>query len=143
VFTECKEKPQIDYSALWLGGEPAAYLLGFVYHNTYYAYNTAFAERFSDISPGKVLLHEKIRWCFLNNDRIREVDFLRGDAYLKSKWARNSRRHVRLALFKKSPYSYLLRCIVFRIRPVIKGYLGRAEAWSGKTSSRKHAQIGT
>lgn len=118
----CLENQSLDYSIITINDKPIAYLLGFLYNNKYYAYNNAFSEDFRRASPGKLLLNEKVRWCFDNIESVKEFDFLRGEAYIKSLWTSKSRQHVRIVFFNNSLYSRFIRYMVFSIRPKIKTY---------------------
>jgi CelD/BcsL family acetyltransferase involved in cellulose biosynthesis len=109
-----------DYSKIVLNNSVIAYLIGFVYDGKYCAYNTAYDKGFFEASPGKLLLNEKIKWCFRNADHANEFDFLRGDFYVKSLWATDSRQHYRIVIFKPSMYSSLIKATVFGVRPILK-----------------------
>lgn len=117
------EKGWLDYSTIHINGTRVAYLLGFLYDKKYYAYNMAFQEDFHEASPGKLLLNEKIKWCFGNAESVQEFDFLRGGTYIKSLWTSENRKHVRIVFFNGSVYSNIIRYAVFRIRPRIKKLL--------------------
>jgi CelD/BcsL family acetyltransferase involved in cellulose biosynthesis/GNAT superfamily N-acetyltransferase len=116
----CSGKGWFDYSMINLEGSTIAYLIGFIYNSKYYAYNMAFNEAYHEASPGKLLLNEKIKWCFQEPNRIDEFDFLRGAFYLKSLWATDSRQHYRTVMFRRSLYTVIIRAAVFRVRPIIK-----------------------
>jgi len=122
-FDFCAEKEWIDFSELILNSVCIAYLIGFKYNNNYYAYNMAFDENFMDMSPGKILFQEKIKWCFHNYPQIQEFDLLRGDSYLKSKWTNDSRQHYRIIIFNKRFGIQILRFLVVNIKPVVKKIL--------------------
>jgi len=119
------EKGWLDYSTINLNGTRIAYLLGFLYDKKYYAYSMAFNEDFHEASPGKLLLNEKIKWCFENAESVQEFDFLRGGTYVKSLWTSDIRKHIRIVFFNNSLYSNLIKYAVFRIRPRIKKLLTR------------------
>jgi CelD/BcsL family acetyltransferase involved in cellulose biosynthesis len=119
----CAGERWLDYSTICINGVQAAYLFGFLYNNKYYAYNTAYLEEFDGVSPGKLLLNEKIKWCFEQSERPKEFDFLRGDFYIKSLWSSESRQHVRMVFFNGTAYSKMIRLAVFRARPMIKKVL--------------------
>jgi CelD/BcsL family acetyltransferase involved in cellulose biosynthesis len=62
---------------LEVGGEKAAGYLNFDYANRIWLYNSGWDSRFSEISPGWVLLSYLMRWA---NEKQREAfDFMRGD----------------------------------------------------------------
>lgn len=121
----CQQNDWLDFSRITLNDKPIAYLLGFLYGNKYCAYNMAFSEDFHEASPGKLLLNEKIKWCFEHIDIAEEFDFLRGDTYIKALWTSDNRVHLRIVLFKNSLYSKVIRFAVFHIRPAIKRILKR------------------
>jgi CelD/BcsL family acetyltransferase involved in cellulose biosynthesis len=118
-----KGKQWLDFTSASLNGTLIAYLLGFHYNNTYIAYNTAFSEEFHEASPGKLLLHEKIKWCFDKKRLVSEFNFSRGDTYIKTLWATQAREQCRIVFFKNTLYSQLIRHAVFTIRPAIKAFI--------------------
>jgi CelD/BcsL family acetyltransferase involved in cellulose biosynthesis len=118
-FSMSKEKQWLDFTSTSLDGAIIAYLLGFHYNNKYIAYNMAFSEDLHEASPGKLLLHEKIKWCFDSSSYITEFNFSRGASYIKALWTTQTREQFRLVLFKKTFYSQLIRYSVFTIRPAI------------------------
>jgi len=113
----------VDLSLIEVNGRIICYLLGFRYRGRYLAYNMAYDEYFHQASPGKLLLNERIKWCFENRDKIHEFDFLRGDSYIKSLWTENRRENSRIIVFKTTPYSSLLFLVYGKIRPLIKKLL--------------------
>lgn len=120
IINTCIPRGWFDLSTITVNDVPIAYLVGFRYNAKYYAYNMAFVEKYRAASPGKLVIHEKIKWCFSQEGGIREFDFLRGDFYIKSLWASGNRQHIRAVFFRGSLYTYLLRLAVFRIRPALK-----------------------
>ncbi len=114
------QKNWLDLTELSLNSALIAYLIGFRFDNHYYAYNMAFDENFMEISPGKILFQEKIKWCFQNYPQIREFDLLRGDSYIKSKWTGDNRQHYRMIFFNKRLYTKIIRFAVIIIRPLLK-----------------------
>jgi CelD/BcsL family acetyltransferase involved in cellulose biosynthesis len=121
------DKNWLDFSYISLNDTIIAYLIGFIYNKKYYAYNIAYSNEYFDVSPGKLLINEKIKWCFDNRDCVGEFDFLRGDFYIKSLWTTDARNHMRLVLFKKSLYSRMLQYLVFRVRPKFKPFIKKTK----------------
>lgn len=119
------EKDWLDISHIEINQNTIAYLLGFRYNDAYCAYNMAFHEQYRQASPGKLLLSEKIKWCFENSTTFKEFDFLRGDAYIKQLWTSESRKHLRIVFFKDSHYSMFIRFVVFKLRPLIKKLINK------------------
>ena len=108
-IASCKDYDWIDLSIIKVNKRPIAYLLGFKYDLKYFAYNTAYDKNYHKASPGKILLNEKIKWCFCNQELIKSFDFLRGDFYIKSLWSKTTLKHKRLFCFKFSFYSVFLK----------------------------------
>ncbi len=119
----CLKNKWFDFSHISLDGKIIAILLGFIHNNKYYAYLMTFDEEYYNLSPGKLLLNEKIKWCFEHGDEVNEFDFSRGDSYIKSRWTQVNRQHQRLIYFKGSSYSQLIKTVVYKIRPLIKKYI--------------------
>mgnify|MGYP005835387697 CR=1 FL=1 len=114
------QKNWLDLTELSLNSALIAYLIGFRFDNHYYAYNMAFDENFMEVSPGKILFQEKIKWCFQNYPQIQEFDLLRGDSYIKSKWTADNRQHYRVIFFNKKLYTKIIRYIVIIIKRLRK-----------------------
>jgi CelD/BcsL family acetyltransferase involved in cellulose biosynthesis len=67
----------LQLAFLMVGGEKAAAYLNFDYDNRIWLYNSGLDYKFSELSPGWVLLSHLIQWAV---DHRRDVfDFLRGD----------------------------------------------------------------
>jgi CelD/BcsL family acetyltransferase involved in cellulose biosynthesis len=97
----------------------------------------AYAEDYHEASPGKLLLNDKIKWCYEQKNEIKEFDFLRGDFYIKSLWASESRQHIRIVFFNDSVYSDLIRLTVFRARPFIKNFIRKDNKISSNQDQEK------
>jgi CelD/BcsL family acetyltransferase involved in cellulose biosynthesis len=132
-----KDMGCVDFTSVSLNGCAIAYLLGFQYNNTYIAYNMAFSEDFHEASPGKLLLHEKIKWCFDSTGCVGEFNFSRGASYIKKLWTTEVRQQVRIVFFKNTLYSQLIRHAVFTIRPAIKAFI---KVKVGDTQKGKNVQ---
>jgi CelD/BcsL family acetyltransferase involved in cellulose biosynthesis len=121
---KCLPLEWIDFSTITVEGMPIAYLLCFRYGGKVYAYNMSYNNEFYQASPGKLILNEKLRWCFSMGFEVGEFDLLRGETYIKSLWTRDARQHTRIMLFNCSIYSRLLRMAGFKVRPMAKNRLG-------------------
>lgn len=128
LFRLSQEQNWLDFSSVNMDGTLIGYLLGFQYNNIYIGYNMAFSEDFHEASPGKLLLHEKLKWCFSNSSNITEFNFSRGASYIKALWAAEARKQFRMVFFKRSLYPQLIRFIVFYIRPAVKTLLRREKS---------------
>lgn len=68
--------------------QPIAALIGFVYNNIYFCYNTALNQAFSDFQPGHILLAWRIRECI--SEGLSGFNFLVGDAEYKRQYFRQA-----------------------------------------------------
>jgi CelD/BcsL family acetyltransferase involved in cellulose biosynthesis len=92
---------RVAYNAGWLqlafievNGEKAAGYLNFDYMNHIWVYNSGLNFRFSELSPGWVLLGHLLEWA---NEHKREYfDFMRGDEQYKYRFGAIDRRVMRL-----------------------------------------------
>jgi CelD/BcsL family acetyltransferase involved in cellulose biosynthesis len=123
----CLEKDRLIVSSLTVNDTLIAYSLGFLYDSTFHGYSTAYDEKFSELSPGILVINEKIKWFFENPDLVKVYDFLRGDTLVKAKWTSKRREQVRMVFFHRSLFGNMLRYAVFHLRPRIKRILKR---WS-------------
>ena len=108
----------LSLSSINLNNNPISYLIGYIYDNKYMAYNSAYLPEYYKASPGKLVLHEAIKYCF--KQKLIEFDFLRGVTYLKSRWTKTSRTNYRIVIFNNSLKGSILRLAVFVIRPFFK-----------------------
>jgi CelD/BcsL family acetyltransferase involved in cellulose biosynthesis len=96
---------QAAHKAGWLqlafievNGEKAAGYLNFDYMNHVWVYNSGLDFRYSDLSPGWVLLGYLLEWA--NQNQRQYFDFMRGDEQYKYRFGALDRRVMRLTLRK-------------------------------------------
>lgn len=70
---------------LTVGGEPAAYEIGYLFGGRLHAYLGAVADRFAGASPGKVLMEDSMLWCRAEGVRI--YDLLPSNDDYKRQWS--------------------------------------------------------
>lgn len=107
----------LDLVFLKLDGRIIAYYLGFLYDNVVYFWNTGFDPEFSQVSPGKLLLHYWIEDSFAEG--CREFDFMVGEESYKSKWTSPVRQNYELFMFKNTVRSNLLKCY-YTYKPMLR-----------------------
>ena len=96
---------QAAHKAGWLqlafievNGEKAAGYLNFDYMNHIWVYNSGLDFRFSELSPGWVLLGNLLEWA--NEHQRKYFDFMRGDEEYKYRFGAIDRRVMRLTVRK-------------------------------------------
>jgi CelD/BcsL family acetyltransferase involved in cellulose biosynthesis len=96
---------QAAYKAGWLqlafievNGKKAAGYLNFDYMNHIWVYNSGLDFRFSELSPGWVLLGNLLEWA--NEHQRKYFDFMRGDEEYKYRFGAVDRRVMRLLVRK-------------------------------------------
>ncbi|NJD61068.1 MAG: GNAT family N-acetyltransferase, partial [Anaerolineae bacterium] len=82
-----------------VNGEKAAGYLNFDYMNHIWVYNSGLDFRFSELSPGWVLLGYLLEWA--NTNKRQYFDFMRGDELYKYRFGAIDRRVMRLTLRKQ------------------------------------------
>lgn len=95
-------------SQKWIVWDKTAYILAVVYHGKYHKY-----------SPGKILTSEMARWA-IDEDKVEEIDFLRGDDPYKKDWTPNRRERKGITLFNSTPKGRLLAFLMTRLLPIIE-----------------------
>jgi CelD/BcsL family acetyltransferase involved in cellulose biosynthesis len=90
-----------DSGCLWLafltiGNEKAAAFLSFDYLNRIWVYNSGLDRRFTEYSPGWVLLGHLLQWAIEN--KREEFDFMRGNEHFKYKFGAVDRFLVKQTL---------------------------------------------
>ena len=86
---------------LYLDGKPIAYRYGFLYKNRFEDWRTGFDTRINPkISIGKFMALKVIEKSF--EDKIEEIDFMRGAHAYKKKWQPEIRHFMQLRFFNRS-----------------------------------------
>ena len=111
-------KVKVMLTSIELNREIVSYLYGFIFRDVYHAYNMAYLPEYARFSPGKLNMQEAIDECIRMN--LKEFDFLRGNSYIKSKWADQARPQYHLTIFRKSLLNRIHSWLIFSIRPAVK-----------------------
>jgi CelD/BcsL family acetyltransferase involved in cellulose biosynthesis len=109
----------LDLSFLKVGGKDAAFILGLKEGGVFYDVTISYAEEFSDVSPGNLLMQEVAKR--LPDEGIRLV-VSHGDHEYKRRWASAWQPQVRAVLFSGGLRGRLSRLARFRI----PAWMGRA-----------------
>ena len=96
VMRCASEKCCLQLSFLEVNGEKAAGYLSFDYLDRIWVYNSGIDQRFSEYSPGWVLLGYLLKWA--NEQQRSEFDFMRGDEDYKYRFGAVDRRVVRVLI---------------------------------------------
>lgn len=107
----------LHFSTLKIGGESAAWHLGFAFRNRYYYYLPAQDEKFDRLSPGKVLLLKCVEEAIINGLSI--FDFLRGEDSYKAGWTDKTEQLFKLKLDDKKVLSKNRNAIVDRVKTML------------------------
>lgn len=117
ILKRFSDRKRLDLVFLKLNGRIIAYYLGFIYNNIVHFWNTGFDPDFSQVSPGKLLLHYWIKDSFEKG--YKQFDFMVGEESYKSQWTNLVRPNYELFLFKNTARSSLLKCY-YDYKPVLK-----------------------
>ena len=90
------ENDWLQLSFFTLGGEKAAAYMSFIYDQRLWVYNSGWNLKYSEFSPGWVLLANLLKWS--NDNGIHEFDFMRGGERYKYKFGGVDRYVVRAVL---------------------------------------------
>ncbi len=88
----------LQFAFIEVNGEKVAGYLNFDYLNHIWVYNSGLDFRYSDLSPGWVLLAHLLEWA--NENKRQSFDFMRGDEPYKYRFGAIDRRVVRLTVRK-------------------------------------------
>ncbi len=91
----CAEQGWLRLGVAWLGEEPIAAQIWYVFEGRGYIYKLAYDETHAKLSAGTVLTGYLMRHV-LEVDRVHEVDFLSGDDGYKRAWMADRRDRVGL-----------------------------------------------
>lgn len=86
ILTACNQRGWVDYTAMIIDGQIAAYRVGFLYGGVVYDWNTGFDPQYNSFSIGKVLLYRWLENLFGRRD-VTEFNFMRGDSEFKRMFA--------------------------------------------------------
>jgi CelD/BcsL family acetyltransferase involved in cellulose biosynthesis len=105
-------KGNLHLSALYCGDALIAVHLGFINRGAFYCYMPSYAEEWSHVSPGRLLLIKSILWAVDNG--CTEFDFLRGEEQYKNAFATGARPlkdfiHARTLLGRAAQFFYARR----------------------------------
>jgi CelD/BcsL family acetyltransferase involved in cellulose biosynthesis len=121
VAEEYQAKGWLDIAILLLNGQVIAYSYSFIWGGEYFYYNPAHDPKFSDYSPGTLLLIYILEKSF--NSRFKRFDFGRGDLFYKSYWADDIRQNKRLIFSSqhlKGEIGFHLYLIILRLRDYLR-----------------------
>ena len=104
------ERGWLRLYVLRLNGNPAASLYGFLYHRTFYFYQSGFDAAYDRYSVGLVTMGLAIKRAI--EEGAEEFDLLHGDEAYKSHWSNGSRELGRLELYPPGSLGWLCRSSV-------------------------------
>ncbi len=118
IFDRFSKNRWIDLSILSIDKEPIAYVYNYLYVQKLHCYNLSFDKRYSNISPGTMLL----LWSLMDTvpRDISEFDFGRGEECWKARYAKNFRIHKRMKIFRDRFYPRSLYFLQSRIIPYMR-----------------------
>jgi CelD/BcsL family acetyltransferase involved in cellulose biosynthesis len=120
---ECGEF-EVDLSVLEHGGRPVAFLLGFLAHGVYHAFETGFDPQWAEQSPGLVLHFLALER--LHDERLREFDFGHAHGY-KARFDPALRETSEIRAFRSMVLSRIDHAFAL------------AEAWLAQSAVRRRA----
>lgn len=127
IFDRFLKNRWIYLSILKSDGRPIAYRYGYLYNRRVYSYNHSFDERYSNVSPGRMLVLWTLKGCV--KEGISEYDFLRGEERWKGMLTKDFRTHNRIRIFRTTFYSKCLYYLQSRLMPYLKNKKTLHNAW--------------
>ena len=107
VLPDLLKQKKIRLTALRLNGRFIAYEIGFLLDGSSYGlHHLAFDQRWSDLSPGKLLMDFNIQYCLQHN--LTFYDFLQGNNEYKKRWANDSEDLMEVSLYANGFVPWLL-----------------------------------
>ena len=76
---------QTHYSSITVDKEIIACHIGFIFKNDFYYLMASHKSEWQKYSPGKIILHNLIKWCI--NNKIKNFDFTVGNEDFKEQWS--------------------------------------------------------
>lgn len=106
------QKGWIRIYLLYINNEPAAYLWGLIYGNTFFLRTIGFDSRWKKESAGKVLFQKALK-DLIETENIKLIDFGFGDTEYKRHFATKKLDTQSFYLYGKKPYPLFLYLINF------------------------------
>lgn len=112
-------KNEIMYSEMLLNDDVISQHIGFIHNSEFYYYMPIFDRKYSDFSPGKLLLCELVKYCKEND--IAHFNFLRGGERYKWNWAELTNfNYSFFAASKKGKLYPKILCVAHKIKDLIR-----------------------
>ncbi|QRN98607.1 GNAT family N-acetyltransferase [Archangium violaceum] len=109
------------------GDHPVAFHFGLEYGGRYYLLKPGYDERFSECSPGQLLVEDVLEE--LSHRGTAEFDFLGPRMTWKLDWTERLRSHVWLFIVRPSLKGRLLHAARFRHGPALKRWIREVGGW--------------
>lgn len=121
VAKEYQTKRWLDIAILLLNGQVIAYSYSFIWGGEYFYYNPAHDPKFSNYSPGTLLLVNILEKLF--NSGFKRFDFGRGELFYKEHWTDGIRQNKRLIFASphlKGKIGFHLYLIILYLRDYLR-----------------------
>jgi hypothetical protein len=120
-------KDQVALTMLSAGGQPIAFVLGFIRNHTYYYYKTSFDPKFNEYRPGRIVTNAAIEHAFQRD--VKRFDFLGAADDYKLRYTEKTRAHSMIFLHHDGWRSRLHRSLKRTAIPFSKQLLKRPGQW--------------
>lgn len=118
ILKQAMKADLLHFSRLTIGEESAAWNFSVVFHNCFYSYIVTYEDKYSVLSPGKIVLLKCIEDAILK--RLSVFDCLRGDESYKAGWTEKTEPLWSLRLDHNKLMSTVRNTIVDQIKPGLK-----------------------
>jgi hypothetical protein len=119
LYNLMKNNSWIQIEMLFIGDEPVAFQYGYTYNNKYQDWRGGYDAKYEALGTGKLLMMFSIKNWF--EQKIREVDFLRGTHGYKADWQPLARDFVDLRIFRVQKLETLIAYIWLNtLKPIIR-----------------------
>jgi CelD/BcsL family acetyltransferase involved in cellulose biosynthesis len=122
VVARFAARGEVAYTVLELGGQQAAFLLGFVFGGTFYFHKTGYDPAFQEVSPGRLVLLRSLEETFARG--LARFDFLGAPDDYKLQCAPEVRPHATAFLYHPGLRSRAARALKRRVVPLARRLRG-------------------
>jgi len=122
LITTCAENGWLRLGIAYIDEEPAAAQLWIVFNDVASIYKLAYDERYTKLSIGSILT-SRLMQHVIDNDRVREVDYLTGDEPYKQEWMQHRRERWGIIAFNLRSIKGIFAALNHLGRRVIKNLL--------------------
>jgi CelD/BcsL family acetyltransferase involved in cellulose biosynthesis len=113
------DKGWLRFFFLFVNNEPIAAQIRLVSNGTAYFLSTVYDARYRKYSPGALLLSDTMKYL-IDEERVKEIDNMRGNESYKREWFSSRRQRKGLTIFNSTANGRLLGLLTINLLPFVE-----------------------